>query len=785
MKIERVKLRGFVGIRKGLSLDEISLDLSGLSGLIALAGPNGKGKSTLMECMTPWRSLASRAGALQHHTYLRDSLKEISWTWNGDTYRSLIKVDSQTGKSEAFLYRGEVPVASGNKGYDNTLREMLGSEALFFASVFACQGGTKLSDMTTGQLKGLFSEFLRLDRLIAYEETSKAARNRLSDQAAALENERVYLEGEVTKKETLSNIEVPALMQKLLAKQGVSESFKETIERAETSLKDLRSRVESNRVHEARLKDLQAAGRKLAEDWQKEKEAGERTIRDLKDKAQQVEISIGGLSRLIEKKEEIEAASETETMLNASIQAVSEEISANEALLRDVLDEMNQAGQRRVKLEGQIEVLKKDDQLRSLKNTIASLKEKKSLLDKKDPACTSRTCAFIVNALKAEELPTIEKALSDRLELIDKKNKTLVYELGTTKASLDGKSALRSSLHANIKSLSAKAENEKKNLQAARALSSLKSQLDQATAKLEGLNKRKEELAQEITSEEDKLTFRRIEVRTAMDANASDVQIALQQVDPLAAEDLESAEAELKDLIASKESCEKEIASLRLDLAGLESKIKDCEEKERRLQEIQEKRSLIIREAGQWEYLKNACPAIRLLEIDSVTPTLCFHANQILGDTYGPNATVKIITQDPETGKDVFWIKVIDEDGDEVTLSNRSGGQQVWALKALRLGMLLHSKEKSGFNFKTAFADEESGALDIFEESQSAQKFTQLYRSFMKAGDFESMFYISHQKECIQMADEILWFGTEKSLQINLPGRNALIVGNGKGIEIE
>jgi len=62
MKIRNIKLRGFIGIQKGLGLDEIALDVSGLSGLIALEGANGMGKTTLLENMQPFRMLPSRAG---------------------------------------------------------------------------------------------------------------------------------------------------------------------------------------------------------------------------------------------------------------------------------------------------------------------------------------------------------------------------------------------------------------------------------------------------------------------------------------------------------------------------------------------------------------------------------------------------------------------------------------------------------------------------------------------------------------------------------------------------
>ena len=52
----KLTLKGFRGIRDGLGRDELTLDFEQLAGdaqLIAIVGGNGRGKSTLMECMTP------------------------------------------------------------------------------------------------------------------------------------------------------------------------------------------------------------------------------------------------------------------------------------------------------------------------------------------------------------------------------------------------------------------------------------------------------------------------------------------------------------------------------------------------------------------------------------------------------------------------------------------------------------------------------------------------------------------------------------------------------------
>ena len=49
-------LKGFRGIRDGLGLDALTLDFERLAdgaGLVAIAGANGRGKTTVMDSMHP------------------------------------------------------------------------------------------------------------------------------------------------------------------------------------------------------------------------------------------------------------------------------------------------------------------------------------------------------------------------------------------------------------------------------------------------------------------------------------------------------------------------------------------------------------------------------------------------------------------------------------------------------------------------------------------------------------------------------------------------------------
>lgn len=56
MKPISLTLKGFRGIRDGLGRDVIELDFERLAGdaqLVAIVGRNGRGKTTLMDNMTP------------------------------------------------------------------------------------------------------------------------------------------------------------------------------------------------------------------------------------------------------------------------------------------------------------------------------------------------------------------------------------------------------------------------------------------------------------------------------------------------------------------------------------------------------------------------------------------------------------------------------------------------------------------------------------------------------------------------------------------------------------
>ena len=108
-------LKGFRGIRDGLGRDMLTLDFERLTDgaqLIAIAGANGRGKTTVMDSMHPFLTMPSRAAvagpggfSYYDHVCLPESEKDLTWAHEGRCYRSQVVMRlNGRRKTEAFLF---------------------------------------------------------------------------------------------------------------------------------------------------------------------------------------------------------------------------------------------------------------------------------------------------------------------------------------------------------------------------------------------------------------------------------------------------------------------------------------------------------------------------------------------------------------------------------------------------------------------------------------------------------------------------------------------------------
>src|SRR5260370_1990010 len=159
MRPLKLTLEGFYGVRDGMHRDSLTLDLENMpEGLIALVGPNGVGKTTIMDNLHPYPIMPSRASKLSvdafsywDHICAPNALKELEWEHDGIRYRSSLsfRKPGKTGKAEYYLaYRSmdgqwrpvslpDRPVSDGKAASSNPFFETLTpSPHTFFPTPF-------------------------------------------------------------------------------------------------------------------------------------------------------------------------------------------------------------------------------------------------------------------------------------------------------------------------------------------------------------------------------------------------------------------------------------------------------------------------------------------------------------------------------------------------------------------------------------------------------------------------------------------------------------------------
>jgi len=169
---------------------EVSVDLAALSGLVAVTGDVGQGKSTLLDILAPialYRRFSTRTSALKDRASARDCEIDVSIAHAGSVWRMLIQVDPQfsggRGKEEAYLWRDGVALNSGKvTEFDDLVQGVRGPdgvrrggffppESVFFSSAFAIQqtragkGSAGFFGMDVPGRKALFAYLIGLERI--------------------------------------------------------------------------------------------------------------------------------------------------------------------------------------------------------------------------------------------------------------------------------------------------------------------------------------------------------------------------------------------------------------------------------------------------------------------------------------------------------------------------------------------------------------------------------------------------------------------------------------------
>jgi exonuclease SbcC len=821
MLLTRLHLKGAIGIKEGLGLEEIDLNLSGLTGMVALDGDNGRGKTTVLDNLQPYRFLPSRKKkALQHHFYLRDSIRELELDHNGHHYRFLIKVDPEREKQEGYIYVDyeEKSKVNGKLGeYDRFVESIFGSPELFLASVFCAQKADD-SKLTTGDLKKQYAEFLRLHEYQERSNTCKQCENILIGHI-----DTVTRRLDTVQAQSLSLADAPDAVKK---KRGIIEQSKAKLDELRKSISDLSIRkdelakkLSDNQVAQEKLTAIGVDIARVKASFSEYTERYTKDHNEISDAIAKDRDSIESFQAIMNLRPEIDKADAELVTIEKEIADVTDQknqaVEHGEKLKSEIASKKDghwkqlEARRENVKLiEGDIskweteyrqisesikdcnrqkEAIRSDKEQSSLEFEIRMAKDKSADLEKRDPECTSTICSFITGAFQAESmLPELMKKLhtvsAANADKINKLNDEIV-SYGNTQDGIESeidrlKAELRRAADNNnafVKNFNEEIERDELMVQQARdsyaALDVLlkkhtvrRDQLRLLAAKradLEIASARVEDLQKAISQGAAKLVKLESEYSewpTSYKAELKKLESKRIEIniDTRVETDLEEVTSQLEYDRSSLERLEASIADLRVDMATLEKDVDTLHKLNDEMQSLNKRKAFLAIEASQWAYLKNALGRDGLQALEI--------------DSVAPiisNIANELLSS---TFGPSFQVRL-----DTLTDSNRET-LDIWVIRENGTEVLLEDLSggekvwvlKALRLARTMIAKEKSGndTLSAFGDEEdgalrhgeTSENFIGLYRAFLRMAGFVTCYYISHKPECVAMADHTINF---------------------------
>ncbi len=226
-----ITLTGFKGIAAGMQLETFHLDLREYSDaqLVAIVAPNGRGKTTILDNVQPYRLMPSKIkdanyspsafSFFDHLVAPGKAEKVLIWEHKGTEYKTIFewKMTEKTQTGNYYLQEWNglkwLPVtlpdgtsSDGKAGtYDKCVEGVLGSPRLYCTAAFSAQNRSQLSSYAQGDIKSLMSEVLGLHRVqalgVTAAEVAKRLRTALADKRAdlVLLNDSIRQAGELTR----------------------------------------------------------------------------------------------------------------------------------------------------------------------------------------------------------------------------------------------------------------------------------------------------------------------------------------------------------------------------------------------------------------------------------------------------------------------------------------------------------------------------------------------------------------------------------------------------------
>jgi len=803
-----LRLSGFRGIRDGLGLDVLSLDLEHLAGdaqLVALAGANGRGKSTVLDNLQPFLTLPSRAhqagaGGFSYydHVVLPESEKDLVWSHDGRRFRSHVVVRMNGRRAtDAFLFEADskggwhpvrLPDGTLSDGktstYSRCVEYLLGSPETFFTSVFSAQSKRQLSAYQTSEIKSLLADLLGQERLREQGRQAAQVVDLLKAGLVAMREQRAAQDEQLQRlREAHDRLEAARLP--VVVQVQTRHDAQRTLESARKHLIRQQAACEQAREGDTRRAKLEKDRMALIGD-------GKAVIEGIKAQIVTQQQRLERLNRSKASRKDQRAA---------RIQSLAAQRRQCDGVLQ--VDELVRHAARRLALaeraagqraERSAQAEQQVQELQRWTNGSESSRQRLATIEREAGQAALRTEDLVRRFGLTQEVPCVRTELQGRCQLLGdaREAKTLMPSAeGTIRRLAADKKKVQRQLDEQ--------QEQRQNLaDAPRCLARAKrrartaeervSRYGRLAARLGEMTQafaRREDIVQELAGLEHLATqntddqetpeesTERLDIEATMltlegqrDQQARHYRQGLDSLNgelaalpaPFDMLSLSQAQQQLEDAqsaVATADNAHLQAVKDEEAVLALWSQVLD---RQRELEGLGCRIARVEGQLGNWNLLVKCLgnDGLIALAIDDAGPTLSALANDLLLATCGPRFTVSLLTQvETRRGeqREGFVIEVHDgETGKSKRVDLMSGGERVWINECLVRAVALYLALNEGRRYGTLFCDEADGALDPVRK----RSFIAMKREVLRLGGYSREFFVSQTPELTAMADVVI-----------------------------
>jgi exonuclease SbcC len=701
MRLHHLRLRGITEAFP----NETCVDFDSLGeGLIAIVGENGAGKSTLIGSVFAalFRQLPGQKRSLYDFATHPQPEIDLTFSFNGARYRSLLKIDPKSRQMESYLFNGDgKPLTNGKKEpFEELVRKCAGTPNFFLSSIFSSQKRTgNFLSLDRSERKELFiRELLGLDRL------------RLIAAAAKEKGEEVA--------RTTLGLEGQARSLKELVEAGVEEPAE-----VEAGLQEVSSRLETleteKRVAQQRLLELQAA------------EASRKPLLA-----------------------EVETLKQRLRKADAEITETKRQIGRDESLLRGKKD-LADLTERGATLATRIEEIHR--QIREIQSLETSNRDNERTVQTLDAELRANLAELERARVEREELavvpcrgegvyascPKIRRAVEagQKIPALEGEAATLSLEVEVQRSSLVQITTPSFELTRTLEGC----ERDRK-------------KVDQERERYEELR-----VVEARRDEQLKVLERSAQARTEVGEELSRKESALSAFADLDGK-MQASRREIENADRLIISCRRERDSLIARQAQIKQRQEQMDAARTRLAQVEAELGAARIEQEDYSYLSRVFgpDEIQLCEIQAAGPQVSILVNSLLEGCFDNKFEIRFRTQRPKAGGrgmvDDFDVEVRNKNLDRTCLVDElSGGQFVLVNEAVNLGIAIYNmRQGEGIRYETLFRDETVGALDAV----NGKEYVRMLRRAMDLGGFHQVIFICHTPLVWELADSVLSVGS-------------------------